>query len=225
MEKSETSPRFFYKTAEKIEKLPKYLYHGTSSSALKEIRKTGFLYPRKKIAGIGKGNFGNMPSAENNVYLTSVYAPYFAMCATKDDDKAVVLRIDTEKLDQESFIADEDAIEQAARGKEQISQKEMVQRTKTAIAKAHYLAFKKIFTAVDSLNTLGNCAYSGAIKTDAINDLVVLNTNKVVLFWDPVISKVNYLVCGQKYKELSDALFSGSDPELNEKLETKLEKI
>lgn len=211
---------------EKIEKLPKFLYHGTSSSALKKIRETGFLSPRKKIAGIGKGNFGNMPSAKTNVYLTTVYAPYFAMIAAgSSDDQAVVLRINTETLDPENFVADEDAIEQASRGGEQISQKEMVQRTKNAITKAHYLAWKGIFTAVDSINTLGNCAYNGSISTKAIDDLVVLNKNKILYFWDPVINRMNYMICGQKYTELSNELFSNSVSEMNTTLEVKMEKI
>ena len=108
------------------------LYHGTSERHLRKILKEGIL-PR--VSSKNEGNWAHtVESANDRVYLTKGYAPYFANCAAEENERWVIIEIDKNKLigmdtaflgiteEQvhkrvwERFFPDEDYIENMLRG-------------------------------------------------------------------------------------------------------------
>jgi hypothetical protein len=188
--------------------LPKYLYHGTSSRFLSSIMKEG-LKPR----GRRQGNWKNMPSGNNRVYLTNAYAPYFAAAACSKNEKALVLKIDTEVMTN-LFVADEDAMAAVA---SDIPGDTLVAKTKWAREHAIQLAAQGIFDAEASLNVLGVCAAIGNIPATAIKAAVEMTPSKALMNWDASIVPMNYRFCGPGYKDALEKLFD-TNSEIHHKL-------
>ena len=92
------------------------VYHGTSMSAWKKIRQSG-LVPRGET---GQSNWTHsIESNPDTIYLTDAYAMHFALSAirgtAKKFEEAVIIEVDTDKLEKSALVADEDALEQVSR--------------------------------------------------------------------------------------------------------------
>jgi len=177
-----------------------FLYHGTSSKLLESIL-SGGLKPR----GRKKGNWESFPSRPDMVYLTTAYAPYFAINSSKKGEKALILEIDYSKLDESSLYPDEDFIAQAISMQQNRPLEEVHEEVCEELeGYQHCLQ--------DSLMGLGNCSHMGAIPATAISRYVLLDCEKradlSIMSMDPSISLMNYRFCGSRYRSVISWLFN-----------------
>jgi hypothetical protein len=181
------------------------LYHGTSSRHLAKILTEG-LTPRNQNQ---ISNWEHtVESGEDTVYLTNAYALYFAnqACEDEHDEYLAILEIDTDFLDENFFAADEDAVEQTSRGKDDLPPKWTVhQRT------VYYRALARDYRWDQSLQALGTCGYQEIIPVEAIQRIALISLKKYAqLVWagyDPVISVMNYGLLGHQYRWASQWIF------------------
>lgn len=190
------------------------LYHGTRASFLSHITKHG-IKPRTNTK---PGNWKHsIPSNPKAVYLTAGYGLYFAMNALparSKSRKTAVLEVDTDKLDPMLLLPDEDAVEQTARGHDDLPNDwSMLKRT---------LWYRKNivnFIATDawesSVKALGTACYWGTIPPEAITraaivDTKIANPSFILAALDPSISVLNWKFCSAKYKNLTKFLFNDS---------------
>jgi hypothetical protein len=137
------------------------------------------------------------------VYLTDAYAPYFAVCAAKKNEKLAIIEIDTEQLPENSFYPDEDAIQQGTTGN-QFGIRGTTQKARTIWIRNHMEYFKSFWK--ESLNLIGNCAYKGIIPSGAISRVVLNDRTNLKMEWqaiDPTITTMNYKFYGGKYRTLT----------------------
>lgn len=175
------------------------LYHGTSAVVAKKALKEG-LKPRGHT---GKTNWKHsIESNPKGVYLTDIYAGYFAANATVEGDWGII-EIDTDKLDPYNLLPDEDFLEQATRGEKSICPKTvrgMVARTRWF--RNRLLGFQKYWE--NSLKDLGTVQYRGVIQPKAFTRVSVFdprsNGSLSLNILDPSISIVNRLLCSDKYR-------------------------
>lgn len=137
------------------------------------------------------------------VYLTTAYAPYFAMMA-EGEGRPVVLEVDTTTLNADAFYPDEDFVAQAIREKTGLPLSEIHGAVRDSLDE--YKEF-----AAASLAALGNAAYRGAIPPQAIVRVCVVDYEKqpasMMTACDPCISPLNYRFVGEKYRSLTAWLF------------------
>jgi len=179
--------------------LPNFLYHGTSSKLLETIL-LGGLKPR----GRKKGNWESFPSRPDMVYLTTAYAPYFAINSSKKGEKALILEINFSKLEFLSLYPDEDFIAQAISMQQGRDLEEVHEEVREELeGYQHCLA--------DSLNGLGNCSHMGIVPPSAISRYVLLDCDQRkdlgMTCLDPCISLMNYRFCGNRYRSIISWLF------------------
>lgn len=171
------------------------LYHGTRAENLHSILING-LVPRTE----SKGNWEHTVSSRQDcVYLTSVYAPYFAIQAS-DNNQLCILEIDTNLLDQESLLPDEDFLEQATRGREPFG----TMHTRTEFFRDNLLDYHEYWEK--SIQHMGTCCYQDVIDK-AITRVVTVNANlcpgMLSVALDPMISILNHSFCKKKYEALT----------------------
>lgn len=192
------------------------LYHGTSFARWEQIKDTGIL-PRK-LSGVSNWEH-TIESEANTIYLTDAYAPYFSFQTIADGEPnfAVIIEIDSDRLTQSKFVADEDALEQVSR---QVKNgdglpKDMSMEDRTL----HYRKMAPTYAQHGygyewSLKALGTCGYRGKIPLKAITRVAIvdLSVNKQMsVFLDPSISIINYQFVGSKYRALLKMVF-GDEP-------------
>lgn len=183
------------------------LYHGTSAKALDSILGKGLL-PRTTDM---KGNWEHTISSRKDcVYLTSIYAPYFAINASGDDNLIGIVEIDTNFLNEEWILPDEDFLEQATRGQKDFPKGTMEDRTKyfrdnLSLYGEHWER---------SINKLGTCCYQNEIDSSAITRAIIVDGSlcnmMLSVAMDPQISLLNHKFCSNKYKSLTK-WFMGDD--------------
>ena len=177
--------------------LPDVLYHGTAARFLPAILQDG-IKPRGRF---NKGNWQHtVTSNAKAVYLTDAYGLHFASCAAGEDDKAVILEIDTRALRGDCLIADEDTLEQANRGRDNLPEDwNLKRRTLYYRARAHN------HSGLLTLKYMGTCCYKGTIIPEAIKRAVILDAEVearlVVCGFDPQISIIHYSMLGERYRE------------------------
>lgn len=185
------------------------LYHGTTARCLVSVLKDG-LKPR------GPGKKGNWQhSIESNphcVYLTDAYAPYFAVQATRSNDKGMVIEVDTHQLNGYALLPDEDVLEQAGRGYDDVKG-DMKARTKWYRKNIHQWAGGGAWTK--SLEVMGTCCFYGTIPPKAITRIALIPPEEMnQLFWhfDCSISLMNYHILKDVYRAKSRRLFGERVP-------------
>ena len=185
------------------------LYHGTSTAALDDIITRGIL-PRNKRPG-SRSLWPHAPSAREAVYLTDAYAPYFAVNACGKKHSPVIVEVDTERFDRIYFAPDEDVLEQAGRGRDNVKG-DMARRTEWYR--------RNLFQYADggsndkpwrtSLKAMGTCAYLSGIPAFAITRVLVFdrgNVGRLGMHWDASITLINYRLLGAIYRKQTGRLF------------------
>jgi hypothetical protein len=166
------------------------LYHGTSERFLARILANG-IKPRKNC----EGNWPNCPSHPSMVYLTTAYPLYFALNATLDGEKALILEIESTLLHENKLFPDEDFIVEATH------------QSHEAIRK-HLKNFQNYWQK--SIEHLGQCCYQGTIPVEALTRYCLFDSSRTditMMGLDPCISVINYRFCKEKYIGLVAWLF------------------
>jgi hypothetical protein len=186
------------------------LYHGTSEAIARRALDEGLL-PRAE-SGV-ESHWTECPSRDDLVYLTTAYAGYFAVHATKDLDRWGIVEVDTDLLPEESILVpDEDWLEQVTRDSPALVgmvlsdtyRKLQTMQERTAFWRALLPELAPLW--LDSIEGLGNCAHVGAIPPEAITRVAIFdprsNPSITMSAMDPMISTLNYAICGAKYRAL-----------------------
>jgi len=200
------------------------LYHGTSETSARQILGHG-LKPRTVH---GNSTWEEFPSNPSLVYLTEVYAPYFAFASAEDCDRWVVLEIEADNLDPSRFLPDEDFLEQVlGRPNTRSSLEKWANdrnieiydegidiQTRTRWFSDNVREFADIWD--ESIRGLGNCAYDGMIAPQLIERAVAFqsedNIGIAMTAMDPSISTTNYMLMNDKYRALTEWFFNPIDP-------------
>jgi hypothetical protein len=216
------------------------LYHGTTEGVARKSLTQG-LTPR----GSRKSNWEHScPSRDDLVYLTRSYAPYFAFTASPVSDiyadiaasaqgeqvrhaKWGIIEVDTNRLDMEELVPDEDFLEQASRSmalppEDEIEHSDFAglqlcetMEERTAWWRGNVEIFSHLWDK--SIEGLGNCAHMGPIPSSAITRIAIYdpksNPNITMLCLDPSITLMNYKMCGSKHRGVTDWIFGAEvDP-------------
>ena len=175
------------------------LYHGTAARHLDSVLSHG-LRPRGRKAG----NWREYPSRRDMVYMTTAYAPYFAMQSLgKKDMTLLLVEVESDRLDETLLHPDEDFVAQAIAHQKNrpISDFHDEVRRSLEFYRHHWK---------DSVSGLGNAAYKGTIPADAITRLCTVDLTRqsdLMIVCDPTISIINYHLCGERYRSIIAWLF------------------
>ena len=181
------------------------IYHGTTAAVAKRALAEG-LKPRNAT---GKSNWKH--SVESNpslIYLTTTYAPYYALqgAQKRKGEKIAIIEIETDLLDETKMRPDEDFIEQVTRRDKKNSAGIVgdTMNERTAYIRNHIDEFDKSWKL--SVEHLGICAYKGVIK-DAITRVAVVDVSKCRSMCfeaqEPTITLINFKICGKQYQLLN----------------------
>lgn len=177
---------------------PFILYHGTSLSNLKKIKKEG-LKPRGKK----KSNWEKIGiSRKDLVYLTDCYAMYYAFHSiNKKNDKAIILKIKVDPKKIKLYL-DEEFIYHLLDYNNADNHTQAVSLYKSInpknLNKVIQNSLKKIPTWEDSLNFMGTVSCDGVAVSDIVGYSVI--DERKALLCDPSISPMNYKICSELYK-------------------------
>lgn len=196
------------------------LYHGTSEKNMRAIM-SGGLKPRSRRKGNWKHTVDSNPNA---IYLTTVYAGYFAFCATQkpEKDKWLIIEVDTDKLDEKLLHPDEDVLAQ-------MSHREYVKmgvslNALTEIYRDKIADYQHLWKT--SLEAMGTCAYNGIIPPESFSRVVVYdpatNPQLTLSAMDPAICIMNYKFMQGKYEDITRALM-GEKVEFENSMEHMIE--
>lgn len=186
--------------------LPRCLYHGTTTKNLSSILRSG-LRPR----GRRRGNWDRYHSRSDMVYLTTAYAPFFAINSVAEEEKAVIVEVQTADLNPSDLYPDEDFIAQALAHQMQLPLEYIHKRVRRTLRNyQHHTA--------DSVEALGNAAHKGEIPLGAITRYAEIDGKlQSSLFWlglDPCITPLNYRFLGPKYRSIT-AWIMGDRPDFD----------
>lgn len=173
------------------------LYHGTSGANVETILREG-LRPR----GRRPGNW-ELESRWDSVYLTNIYAPYYAIAAIDEDDCPPEMAVFEVAVDEQCLYPDEDFLEQASRGKDVCPLTEKSERTLWYRDRLHGFGHHW----KDSLEYLGTVSHYGAIPVEAICRVATSKMNRhhwvVGEMANPTITLWNKRLCGTRYRMLT----------------------
>ena len=177
-------------------------YHGTAERFLPKILAKG-LKPRGK-----KKSQWDVPSRPDMVYMSIGYPFYYALQASEEDERLLVLEIDLDCLEEPKLYPDEDFIAQAISRQEGLPLME-VHNVVLEILEDYQHSWEK------SLDGLGNCCYKGMIPPSAITRYCLFDTSvqPELTLWmsDPSISILNFMFCKDKYVGLVEWAFGFRD--------------
>ena len=179
------------------------VYHGTAYKALPYILKHG-IKPRQD----NEGNWPKAISREGFVYMTTCYPLYYAIQATKDNSKKIVIfEVETDLLRQSRLAPDEDFIGSVLSLQLKISIEEGMAMCLNPLDWRH--EWRK------GVANMGNCCYFGKIPLKAITRYAIIDTkNNVALLMrgmDPSISLMNYRLMSETYLSLVAHVFDGAE--------------
>lgn len=171
------------------------LYHGTNSRVLPSILQTG-LRPRLHDR---ETNYPTAPSHERFCYLSTSFAPWYAINNREDDGLPVLIEIDPNGLDRSSAFPDEDflgqivSLTQKVRDVGDVTDDDpratILRAVTEMIPVADHIqrvgqdmgACQPLWTA--SLDWFGNMAYDGVVPVSAITRYVVQDRAPECLAW------------------------------------------
>jgi len=185
------------------------LYHGTSGANVEKILKEG-IRPRGKRQGNWK-----VESRFDSVYLTNLYAPYYAIMAFDEDDSPLERAVFEVDVDEQRLFPDEDFLEQASRGKDVCPLTDQTERT--IWYRDRLNGFGHHWK--DSLEHLGTVSHYGAISVESICRVATFGMNKhpwvVCEMGNPTITLMNHRLFGARYRMLT-AVCMGDDYSLDD---------
>ena len=182
------------------------IYHGTSEAIGRQAKAKG-LRPRRLT---GRSNWKHIVESNPSlIYLTTVYAPYYALHAVNGNKggKIAIIEVETDLLDESNFRPDEDFIEQATKRDEENNAGIMgrTMNERTAYIRNHIDEFSNSWKL--SVEHLGNCGYKGIITGKAITRVSVVDISKCQFMCSEVLEAVitlaNFRVCGAQYRMLT----------------------
>ncbi len=193
------------------EHLPTYLYHGTREIWLPSVLDHGLLSRPKG----SHGNWPERPSEADFVYLSSAFAPIYALNlgAAGAHTPAVVVEVDTAHLRTACCFPDEDFLSQkyaelaegATASERSVLTREYRQRV---------LWSQHLWTS--SLKELGSLAYWRHVPRRAITRYAVIEQGKCPALCDlttyPALNIASHRVVGDIYRSLTSFLFDGTPP-------------
>jgi hypothetical protein len=142
--------------------LPHYLYHGTSLKYLGQILRDG-ITPRSCN---GNSNWDGLLSLPDRVYLTDLYAPYFAFCSQGSDvDGWLILEIELARLDESLLRPDEDYYTGDFLASSEVSREQSIERANDPATNYEWR---------QSLVGYGTVAVKGAIKASEIHSFLMI---------------------------------------------------
>lgn len=165
-------------------------FHGTTKQSAEQIMKHGFR------PGV-KHNW-NVHSKKGFVYLSTAYAPFYAMASedNPEDTERALIKVDvfpTHLYPEDDFIM-------FVLGKQFYTQAEL-----DAVSLEHHKRFWK-----ESLKYMGNV--SVLPKHIKILGCRVFDAKNLVMVCDPVISPTNFTIMGNYYKKLTEWIYDGKNP-------------
>jgi hypothetical protein len=134
------------------------IYHGTTAARARAAL-IGGLAPR--IATGVQTNFSDMPSRPDLVYLTTIYAGYYALRAADTSEERAIIEIDLDLLDANLLLPDEDFVERRDRPPQTSPEQVGI---RLADIRARLEEHREL--AATSLRD-GTCAYKGVIPSVA----------------------------------------------------------
>ena len=175
------------------------LYHGTSSRYLPEILEYG-LQPREytDVAGNWEGNIQSKPDL---VYLTDAYALYYALAATKEHEKLVVIQVD---VPEEELLPDEDFLAYVQAQQDGIPLKQVYEQgTPDPVVNRELWKQSLEYNGVVSMFD---------VPLLDILDVRTLNTTDHMEYimcggGDSMPIPMNYRICGAYYRDCLEQLF------------------
>jgi hypothetical protein len=193
------------------------LYHGTTEAAVNAALNQGIL-PRNatKVRGNWKHTSNSRPDC---TYLTTVYAGYFAGCASMRGRWGII-EVDTDLIPEEFMLPDEDYLEQlerpapdspgpawaALRKANAIkdSKRRMIARTRWF--RKHLHVFQDQWE--NSICDLGNCCVVGGVPAEAITRVSFFEhrSNQYIAHaaMNPMISMLNYAIMREHYQAITN---------------------
>ena len=192
------------------------LYHGTRSGLSSQILELGLL-PRVLTESDNK--WDECPSRPDAVYLTSVYAPYFAAtaCGSREDsdDKWLIVEVETEKMCG-LMCPDEDFLEQSQRSSGSRPHGATMEQM-TAFWRENCHRYSGAWK--DSLNGLGTCSVISdvGVPPEAITGVFLFDNeakeNREIVWacCDPTITLMNYQICNDKYRGLTQQVIERAE--------------
>ena len=182
------------------------VYHGTSGKVAKDILENGI-----KPRGDSSSNWRHA-SGSDRVYVSTVYAPYFAVHATPDEAGALsgIVEIDLGKIPRSAMLPDEDWCEQVDRRNELFSSPELVSMggdmgRRTEWFRDNIDRFSD--HAFISLRDMGVMAIRGGVPKEAVTRISVYNPLRnitaVHAAMDPAITLMNHALMHDKYEALT----------------------
>lgn len=186
---------------------PAILYHGTSSRRAERIIKEGI------VPNASPTPWPDYPGMEGRVSITVAYAWYYAAQASGDGEgDPCVVQIKTAMLDPSLFRADDDVLGQMVMHRDKLALAEADKVARTEGAEGGPMA--NIGAALASLECIGSLSFNGTIPPEAIIQAVALSpaSRDNALFLgatlEPTITALNYRVCGEHYRALTEYPFT-----------------
>lgn len=157
------------------------------------------------------------------VYLTTTYAPYYALSTRRRDyERAAIIQLHWDSLDQTRLYPDEDFIAEALRDQKLGASRDIKKRIRYIIR--HIEDYRENWML--SLENLGNVCFKGTVPVNAITKIVLFeprrNPRMTLSALDPTICLLNYGLFGRWYQamtrwymgeDIDPATFNFPDPE------------
>jgi hypothetical protein len=187
--------------------LNKLLYHGTAASKLERIKAQGIL-PRS-ISRATDNWKHTVTSNRSAVYLTSAYPWHFAACASKNDNRGLILEIKGDLLNPRYLCPDENFMEQASRNvgpsEEQPYLAEVGWSMKKRVRHYRNICRYNPHLTEMSLEGMGTCAYYGKIPWPAVTRYVVIEWSKLhpgmyIMAIDSTVAAINFKILRQRHE-------------------------
>ena len=193
------------------------LYHGTTEAYANAALNQGIL-PRAQTKN--KGNWKHTSNSRPDcIYLTTVYAGYFAGCATRVGRWGII-EVDTDLIPENFMLPDEDYLEQlerpapdspgpawaALRKANKIKDRNARMIARTRWFRKHLTVFQDQWE--NSIIDLGNCAVLGGVPAEAITRVSFFNhrSNQFIAqaAMNPMISMLNYAIMREHYQAITN---------------------
>jgi|WetSurMetagenome_2_1015567.scaffolds.fasta_scaffold25323_8 hypothetical protein len=163
------------------------LFHGTSEENAKQIEKEGFRTDKKT-------NW-KVKSKKGFVYLSTAYAPFYAMNCDNKGKGLAIIKVEVAEKD----LYPEDDFLMTALQKPKYAQEDL-----DKINLRKYKIYWK-----ESLKNMGNVA----VKPEAIRILGIkyFNGKHLLYKYDPVICPANFKIMGVYYQNLTEWIYDGKE--------------